>query len=134
MLKLHPSSSESNVVASSICQRQINAACQSGIMFSIVDQKMGPYPSDCVKKFMALALKCCHDEPAERPSMLEVVRELEDISYMLQESGPISSEFETSGMSGVDSPALFTTGKPSASSGFLGSDLVSGVFPVIRPR
>ncbi|KAL9374563.1 hypothetical protein Peur_034183 [Populus x canadensis] len=112
----------------------VNAACQSGIMFSIVDQKMGPYPSDCVKKFMALALKCCHDEPAERPSMLEVVRELENISYMLQESGPISSEFETSGMSGVDSPALFTTGKPSASSGVLGSDLVSGVFPVIRPR
>ncbi|KAJ6865610.1 LRR receptor-like serine/threonine-protein kinase [Populus alba x Populus x berolinensis] len=126
--------SESNVVASSICQRQINAACQSGIMFSIVDQKMGPYPSDCVKKFMALALKCCHDEPAERPSMLEVVRELENISYMLQESGHISSEHETSEMSGVDSPALFTTGKPSASSGFLGSDLVSGVFPVIRPR
>ncbi|KAI9380698.1 hypothetical protein POPTR_016G140101v4 [Populus trichocarpa] len=114
--------------------REVNAACQSGIMFSIVDQKMGPYPSDCVKKFMALALKCCHDEPAERPSMLEVVRELENISYMLQESGPISSELETSGMSGVDSPALFTTGKPSASSGFLGSDLVSGVFPVIRPR
>ncbi|KAL9337121.1 hypothetical protein Peur_071609 [Populus x canadensis] len=134
MLKLHPSSSESNFVASSICQRQINAACQAGIMFSIVDQKMGPYPSDCVKKFMALALKCCHDEPAERPSMLEVVRELENISSMLQESGPISSELETSGMSGADSPALFTTGKPSASSGFLGSDLVSGVFPVIRPR
>ncbi|KAJ6871655.1 hypothetical protein NC652_037115 [Populus alba x Populus x berolinensis] len=114
--------------------REINAACQSGIMFSIVDQKMGPYPSDCVKKFMALALKCCHDEPAERPSMLEVVRELENISYMLQESGTISSEHETSEMSGVDSPALFTTGKPSASSGFLGSDLVSGAFPVIRPR
>ncbi|KAB5561834.1 hypothetical protein DKX38_006791 [Salix brachista] len=114
--------------------REVNAACQSGIMFSIVDQKMGPYPSDCVKKFMALALKCCQDEPAERPTMLEVVREVENISYMLQESGPISSEFETSGTLEVDSPALYTPGKPSASSGFLGSDLVSGVFPVIRPR
>ncbi|CAK7343492.1 unnamed protein product [Dovyalis caffra] len=112
----------------------VNAACQSGIMFSIVDPKMGPYPSDCVKKFMDLALKCCQDEPEERPSMLEVVRELENISFMLQASGPISSEFEPSGMSGVESPALYTTEKPSASSGFLGSDLVSGVFPVIRPR
>ncbi|KAJ6739748.1 RECEPTOR-LIKE PROTEIN 55 [Salix koriyanagi] len=114
--------------------QRVNAACQSGIMFSIIDQKMGPYPSDCVKKFMALALKCCQDEPAERPTMLEVVREVENISYMLQESGPISSDFETSGTLEVDSPALYTTGKPSASSGFLGSDLVSGVFPVIRPR
>ncbi|KAJ6365849.1 hypothetical protein OIU76_030598 [Salix suchowensis] len=114
--------------------REVNAACQSGIMFSIIDQKMGPYPSDCVKKFMALALKCCQDEPAERPTMLEVVREVENISYMLQESGPVSSDFETSGTLEVDSPALYTTGKPSASSGFLGSDLVSGVFPVIRPR
>ncbi|KAJ6365850.1 hypothetical protein OIU76_030599 [Salix suchowensis] len=114
--------------------REVNAACQSGTMFSIIDQKMGPYPSDCVKKFMALALKCCQDEPAERPAMLEVVREVENISYMLQESAPISSEFETSGTMEVDSPALYTPGKPSASSGFLGSDLVSGVFPVIRPR
>lgn len=105
-------------------------------MFSIIDQSMGLYPSECVKKFMQLALKCCQDEPEGRPSMLEVVRELENIYSMLQQSEPILSESEatTSGMSGVDSPSLYATRKPIDSSDFLGSDLVSDIMPTIRPR
>ena len=40
---------------------------------------MGSYPPKCVVKFLNLALKCCEDETNARPSMAEVVRELESI-------------------------------------------------------
>uniref|UniRef100_A0A3Q7JCD8 Uncharacterized protein n=1 Tax=Solanum lycopersicum TaxID=4081 RepID=A0A3Q7JCD8_SOLLC len=44
---------------------------------------MGPYSSDCVKKFLDLAVKCSLDEQKDRPFMLEVVRELENTTCML---------------------------------------------------
>lgn len=100
---------------------------------------MGPYPSECVKKFMALALSCCQEGTEKRPSVLEVVRELENISSMLSESDMILPDSEpeasTSGMSGDDQSSLYTRRKSfSSSSDFHGSDLVSGVIPSIRPR
>ena len=49
------------------------------MIFSIIDEKMGSYPPKCVVKFLNLALKCCEDETNARPSMAEVVRELESI-------------------------------------------------------
>ncbi|KAK9920196.1 hypothetical protein M0R45_028755 [Rubus argutus] len=59
--------------------REVNMAHQSGLMFSIIDSRMGSYPSECVERFVALALRCCHDKQDDRPSMLDVVRELETI-------------------------------------------------------
>lgn len=61
----------------------MNAACQSGMMSSIIDKSIGPYSSDCVKKFLDLAIGRSLDEQKDRPSMLEVVRELENITCML---------------------------------------------------
>ncbi|KAJ0027844.1 hypothetical protein Pint_35108 [Pistacia integerrima] len=40
----------------------VNSACQSGMMYSVIDNGMGPYSSECLRRFMALALKCCEDE------------------------------------------------------------------------
>ncbi|OAY44654.1 probable LRR receptor-like serine/threonine-protein kinase At5g37450 isoform X2 [Manihot esculenta] len=119
--------------------RQVHSASQSGKLFSIIDETMGPYPSECVKKFMALALSCCQEGTEKRPSVLEVVRELENISSMLSESDMILPDSEpeasTSGMSGDDQSSLYTRRKSfSSSSDFHGSDLVSGVIPSIRPR
>ncbi|KAJ9693578.1 hypothetical protein PVL29_009502 [Vitis rotundifolia] len=115
--------------------REVTAACQSGAMFSIIDQNMGPFPSDCVKKFMTLALRCSQDLTRDRPSMLEVVRELENISSMLPQAGHSQSESDTSssGISVMDTSAVYP-GRNSYVSGFPGSDLVSGVIPTIRPR
>ncbi|KAJ9693581.1 hypothetical protein PVL29_009505 [Vitis rotundifolia] len=115
--------------------REVTAACQSGAMFSIIDQNMGPFPSDCVKKFMTLALRCSQDLMKDRPSMLEVVRELENISSMLRQAGHSRSESNTSGsgISGMGTSAVYP-GRNSYVSGFPGSDLVSGVIPTIRPR
>ncbi|KAM7532104.1 hypothetical protein LguiB_035514 [Lonicera macranthoides] len=117
--------------------REVNAACQSGMMFSIIDRSMGLYPSDCVKKFMALALRCSQDEMKVRPSMSEVVRELEDIYSMLPEEDRIVSlelEESTSGTSVSASSSVYSRRKTYVSMDASGSDLVSGVIPTIRPR
>ncbi|WJZ92371.1 hypothetical protein VitviT2T_011373 [Vitis vinifera] len=115
--------------------REVTAACQSGAMFSIIDQNMGPFPSDCVKEFMTLALRCSQDLTKDRPSMLEVVRELENISSMLPQAGHGRSKSDTSasGISVMGTTAVYP-GRNSYVSGFPGSDLVSGVIPTIRPR
>ncbi|KAJ0028290.1 hypothetical protein Pint_35120 [Pistacia integerrima] len=117
---------------------QVNSACQSGMMHSIIDSGMGPYSSECLKRFMALALKCCEDETERRPSMLEVVRELENLSSMLPESETIltDSDISASGSSGIPTSSLYSERNSYVSGDFpeAGSDLVSGVVPTIRPR
>ncbi|KAJ0028293.1 hypothetical protein Pint_35124 [Pistacia integerrima] len=115
----------------------VNSACQSG-MYSVIDNGMGPYSSKCLRRFMALALKCYEDETERRPSMLEVVRELENLSSMLPESEtiPTDSYISASGSSGIPTSSLYSERNSYVSGGFPegGSDLVSGVVPTIRPR
>ncbi|XP_050208664.1 probable LRR receptor-like serine/threonine-protein kinase At1g06840 [Mercurialis annua] len=124
--------------------REVNMARQSGIMFSIIDSRMGAYPSEFVERFTALAIRCCHEKPETRPSMSEVVRELETITKTTQsETDAISSE-STSPCSGsvtstyfgnsATSSSYYTSNHPYASSQVSGSDLVSGVVPTINPR
>uniref|UniRef100_A0A2N9EM02 non-specific serine/threonine protein kinase n=1 Tax=Fagus sylvatica TaxID=28930 RepID=A0A2N9EM02_FAGSY len=66
--------------------REVNAKYQSGMIFSVIDGRMGSYPSECVVKFFTLALKCCQEETDARPSMAEVVRELDSIWLMMPDS------------------------------------------------
>ncbi|KAL3616253.1 hypothetical protein CASFOL_039643 [Castilleja foliolosa] len=129
---MHPISQGKNIV------REVNIAYRSGSIFSIIDDRMGSYPSECVEKFINLALKCCQEETSSRPSMAEVVRELENIWLMMPESDTNLTE---SSSSVTDSGSVTT---PSASSPLLkhpyvsqdvsGSDLVSGAIPTITPR
>ncbi|XP_057435438.1 probable LRR receptor-like serine/threonine-protein kinase At1g06840 isoform X2 [Lotus japonicus] len=134
---MHPISHGKNIV------REVNLACQSGMVHSIIDSRMGFYQSECVEKFLTLALSCCQDNPEERPSMLDVVRELEDIMAMLPETETSFSDV-TLDNSGKMAPS--SSSSPSTS-GFnvtrkdqhmseyvLGSDLVSDVIPTIVPR
>ncbi|KAH7554648.1 hypothetical protein JRO89_XS12G0252800 [Xanthoceras sorbifolium] len=121
--------------------REVNAACRSGLMFSIIDKSMGPYSSECLKRFMTLAVKCCEDDREARPSMLEVVRELENISSLLPpEADTIPTESDVSAsseMSGIiASSTPYSRRSLYASDGLLevGSELVSGVIPTIKPR
>ncbi|KAH7672439.1 Non-specific serine/threonine protein kinase protein [Dioscorea alata] len=89
--------------------REVNSAYQSGDIFSIIDSRMGAYPSECVGKFVSLALKCCQDETDMRPSMSEVVRELEVIWRMTPEIDAISTD-------SVVTESLDTNTTPSSSS------------------
>ncbi|XVE80707.1 hypothetical protein DITRI_Ditri15bG0002300 [Diplodiscus trichospermus] len=118
--------------------REVSGACQSGLMFSIIDQSMGSYSPEGIKKFMALALKCCQDDPKERPTMLEIVRELENLCSLIPESDlyPTESDPSISGRSGVGSSPVYPgrNSHPQMTTEIFGSDLVSGVIPSIRPR
>ncbi|XP_062073087.1 probable LRR receptor-like serine/threonine-protein kinase At1g06840 [Humulus lupulus] len=128
---MHPISHGKNIV------REVLTAHQSGTMFSVIDSNMGSYSSACIEKFAALALSCCHDQTEKRPSMLEVVRELEDILQMMPESDTTVSESTSSSTyaASLATPSSsFVTRNSFASTSISGSDLVSGVIPTISPR
>ncbi|KAK8682616.1 hypothetical protein V6N13_055000 [Hibiscus sabdariffa] len=113
--------------------REVNTAHQSGMMFSVIDSRMGCYPSECIERFVGLALSCCQDKTENRPSMSDVVRELECILKMMPETESVSSD---SGSSYSNSGKLLPSSSASyvSSSNVLGSDLISGVVPSITPR
>lgn len=117
-------------------QLQVNIAYRSGMIFSIIDERMGSYPSECVEKFVNLALKCCQENTDSRPSMAEVYRELENIWLMMPESDTNFSESlaSDSGKIPTTPTSLSSTRNPYVSQDVSGSDLVSGVVPTIAPR
>ncbi|KAJ7528190.1 hypothetical protein O6H91_16G088600 [Diphasiastrum complanatum] len=59
--------------------REVNLAYEAGTVLSIVDHSMGVYPSEALGPLVRLALACCKGHPSLRPSMSEVVRDLENI-------------------------------------------------------
>nr|GMD64298.1 probable LRR receptor-like serine/threonine-protein kinase At1g06840 isoform X1 [Ipomoea batatas] len=128
---MHPISHGKNIV------REVNVAYSSGMIFSVIDERMGSYPSECVEKFITLALKCCQDDTDSRPSMAEVVRELEAIWLMMPESDTRirDSSSVTDSIKDVSSSSASAPMKnPYISTDVSGSDLVSGVVPTITPR
>ncbi|MGI4329207.1 hypothetical protein ACR2WG_26780, partial [Klebsiella pneumoniae] len=116
--------------------REVNVAYQSGMIFSVIDERMGSYPSECVERFVNLALKCCQEKTEARPSMAEVVREHETIWFMMPESDTKTTEsLITDPGKAQTSPSSSSEMKnPYVSADVSGSDLVSGVVPSITPR
>ncbi|KAK7372245.1 hypothetical protein VNO80_05619 [Phaseolus coccineus] len=116
--------------------RHVSMAYESGGLFSVIDKRIGSYPSEYVEKFLTLALKCCKDAPDERPKMAEVARELENICSMLPETNAVEAEHGTSGSRRIfgSQPSSSATRTPFVSEDVSGSDLVSGKMPTIRPR
>ncbi|KAL2899739.1 hypothetical protein RDABS01_024821 [Bienertia sinuspersici] len=116
--------------------REVNAAQNSGSLFSIIDRRMGAYPSEYVERFISLAMRCCQDKPEMRPSMLDVVRELESMLQLLTESMAISDtntslqfrSFRTA------TPSTNVSKYTQMSYDVSGSDLTSTVFSAIKPR
>lgn len=117
---------------------QVNMAHQSGMLFSIIDSRMGSYPSECVERFVGLALKCCEDKPEDRPSILDVVRELENILHILPEIDSklleSASEYPSKAASFSylsSTSSTYTTNNPYGSSA---SNLTSGAISTLTPR
>ncbi|KAJ3669098.1 hypothetical protein LUZ60_011048 [Juncus effusus] len=71
--------------------REVTLSCQSGNSLGIIDSRMGTYPSECITKFASLALRCCQDEPDLRPSMSEIVRELESMWHLMPDADSLTS-------------------------------------------
>ncbi|PKU65156.1 probable LRR receptor-like serine/threonine-protein kinase At1g06840 [Dendrobium catenatum] len=118
--------------------REVNLAYQSGRTFEIIDSRMGSYPSDCIEKFATLAYSCCRDQPDARPSMAEIVRELENIWMMMPEGEVLLPE--SSRDPDKESAPLFSTFSSSAfthpylSFDVSGSNHDSSSTPNIKPR
>ncbi|GLT26782.1 hypothetical protein SLA2020_018240 [Shorea laevis] len=118
--------------------REVNIAYQSGTIFSVIDGRMGSYPSECVEKFVNLAMKCCQDKTDLRPSMAEVVRTLETVGLMIPRhsdpwlvesmEGDLEKTSTTPPLSSSMVKNLYTSSYVS------GSDLVGGVVSTITPR
>lgn len=112
--------------------REVNSACQSGAVSGIIDGRMGLYPPECIKRFLSLATKCCQDETDDRPSMWEIVRELELILRMMPEEDLIlleTSETDSTDVSkSLSSSATRTLFVSSQASGSLdaSSGMISG--------
>lgn len=107
------------------------------MIFSVIDEQMGSCPNDYIVKFFSLAMKCCQDETDARPSMAEVVRELESIWFSMPGSGiKMSYPMITDAVKLETSPSSSSMENPyvSMSSDAAGSNLVSGVIPSITPR
>ncbi|XP_050288128.1 probable LRR receptor-like serine/threonine-protein kinase At1g06840 isoform X1 [Quercus robur] len=115
--------------------REVNVASKSDMIFSVIDGRMGSYPPKCVVKFLNLALKCCGDETDARPSMAEVVRELESIWHMMPDSDIISvGPMVTNAEKLATPPSSSSTVKDLYASEISGIELVSEVIPSIAPR
>lgn len=106
------------------------------MMFSTIDRKMGPYHEKTVKKFMALALRCSMENSKDRPSMLEVVRELENISSTHLDIAPNNGS--TSTPAAPPTSSLYDNRRTSYATMDLlsgnGGDLVSDDIPSIKAR
>ncbi|KAM1272190.1 hypothetical protein ACFX2J_032912 [Malus domestica] len=115
--------------------REVNLAHQAGLVFSIIDSRMGSYPSECVERLLDLALRSCNEKQDKRPHMLEVVRELENILKITPATDTIFSP-PTSSYSDQSptSSSLLTGDRSYVSSSLAGSDLTSGTVPNIVPR
>ncbi|KAL8141442.1 hypothetical protein V2J09_007463 [Rumex salicifolius] len=117
--------------------REVNTSYQSGNIINVVDERMGNYPPECIERFASLALKCCQDEAEGRPTMTEVVRELESIIEMIPVESDTRSSTENSSsrhlMGDRDSnpPSPHTRKNHFVSGDVSGSHLVSGTFPSI---
>ncbi|KAM0848611.1 hypothetical protein ACQ4PT_054279 [Festuca glaucescens] len=110
--------------------REVNKAYQSGDISEIVDSRMGLCPPDCISRFLLLATKCCQDETDDRPSMSEIVRELEAIMRMMPEvdfvllettdtdSADMTKSLSTASATGTSFVSQ-TSGSVNASSGVL---------------
>lgn len=116
--------------------REVNMAYQSGMMLSRIDPQMGSYPSECLEPFTSLALSCCKDETDARPSVVQVVHELEKIiKLMPYRTTPSMQSLDSMDMEEKNmSFAEITTQNPYVSSDILGSDLLSGTVSGIAPR
>ena len=115
---------------------QVNMAYQSGMMISLIDVKMGSYPSESLEPFVTLALSCCKDETDARPSMADVVHELEKIFKITPEVDitPMHSTEMDALMDQKPTRVEMTSQNPYMSSNVMGSELLSGTIPDIAPR
>ena len=76
--------------------REVRTALEGGeidlVIKDIVDPNLGDYPVMAAKRLVEIALDCVQDEPDERLTMSEVVKELEALIHGTTTKGSINVE------------------------------------------
>ncbi|KAH7437087.1 hypothetical protein KP509_05G055600 [Ceratopteris richardii] len=115
--------------------REVHLANDAGMLLSIIDHRMGPYPADCLERLVRLARSCCEDDSEARPSMAEVVRELEDIWDLIPHKESMASLEKSIKDPGMKRPVSNSYNNyPFVSSDVSGIGLMSGTILEISPR
>ncbi|KAL9227858.1 hypothetical protein vseg_003501 [Gypsophila vaccaria] len=111
--------------------REVATANKAGTVLDIIDIRMNDYSTESVERLIALAMGCYKDMTETRPSMLDVVRELENILQMVPESMTMS---DTTSTLSISSSTRLSMTFPHTTSYISGSELVTDVAPIIAPR
>ncbi|CAM6049800.1 unnamed protein product [Sphagnum compactum] len=94
--------------------REVKEALEANKISSIIDPCMGTsYPPDGLDRLLKLALSCCSQEYEERPQMIDLTRELEDIWRLTAASYPMLRKMD----SDISSHNFGTMGQSSQTSG-----------------
>lgn len=56
---------------------KVELANRGGNLTSLGDPSMGPSPGEVLESLLLLGIECCNENCKARPSMVDVVRELE---------------------------------------------------------
>jgi serine/threonine protein kinase len=101
---MHAISKGKNIV------REAHQRSLAGQGLSMVDPHIAHYPPEALEAFMALALSCCREMPEARPTMAEVVRDLEELGRRNAEIFPDGYSMDmASGASGRTASSLTTS-------------------------
>jgi hypothetical protein len=118
---------------------QVIAASNAGKILSFVDPRMGSYNGDALQALFQLGMACCRDHTDDRPSMVEVVRELENIWRSSPYSMPLTSSVNFT-YSPSSSDSVHYTGQDASSITALDieksnvTELLSHTVALVRPR
>ncbi|KAH8943060.1 hypothetical protein BDL97_13G029000 [Sphagnum fallax] len=119
--------------------REVIAASNAGKILSFVDPRMGSYNGDALRALFQLGMACCRDHTDDRPSMVEVVRELENIWRSSPYSMPLTSSVNFI-YSPSSSDSVHYTGQDASSITALDieksnvTELLSHTVALVRPR
>lgn len=121
--------------------REVNVSHLAGKMASIVDFRIkDSYPAAVLESLAKLALSCCQDSPAERPSIGEVLRELEllyketysDATSDVSDSESVGYSGELKKLRNISESESFIEINPSVSSSAMSFGLCSSSDPDLR--
>jgi hypothetical protein len=118
---------------------QVISAHNAGKILSFVDPRMGSYNGDAIEALFRLGIACCRDRTDDRPSMVDVVRELENIWRSSPYSMPVTSSVNFTDSPSTSDSAHYT-GQDTSSMTSLDieksnvTELVSHTVALVRPR
>lgn len=116
--------------------QQAHQRSLAGQALSMIDPHVAHYPPELLESFMQFALACCKDMPEARPTMSEVVRDLEELGRKYADIFPDGYSLDMPTMSSRMSTSLPTSypyssrDRDSADT----SELLSGTVLHVAPR